>query len=454
VGRRNHIIPDEALERQNERAQQERDNLRQQYQHVRVELARYQNLPYLLKKALAAIRSEVRFWVRYGKRKIHSKLVRPPASSTVGEGFKPYEARILYPTQTTRPRITHFIGNFNTGGSSRLVVDLIEHLGHRYDQEIVTRSLPDPPHYVVPAIRTHSREYSRQPSVWTLLAHLQKLRPELIHVHYWGELDWDWYNVVFEAASSYGCDIIENVNTPTDPFFSDAVSCYVYVSDHVRRHFGFAGTRELTIYPGTDVRLFSRREKASIPDDCVGMVYRLESDKLDETAIDVFIKVTQRRRGTRALVVGGGPLLTAYKDAVRRAGLGDVFTFTGPVSYEQLPSFYEQMSLFVAPVYRESFGQVSVFAMGMGIPVVGYRVGALPEILGDNGLLAPPQEVDELAELVIELLNDRGKRVEIGVRNRNRAEQFFSIESMIDAYSKLYEETLQLPRIERNHLRD
>lgn len=443
----------ESFDEQNKRLRLEIQNLRLKLQHLRAERARFQSLNYLLANVLALIRSEVAFWLRSSKRKLRSMLAPMIQVGAWAQDLQQYQVRILHPIQARRPRITYFIANFKTGGSSQLVVDLIEHLGHRFDQEIVTRDVPNPPNYVVPRICALSPEYSRVPSVGTVLSHLEKSRPDIIHVHYWGEVDWEWYNVVFEAAGKYGCHIIENVNIPTEPFVSDAIGTYVYVSDHVRREFGIPGARELTIHPGSDLKFFERRRTSSAPDDCIGMVYRLESDKLDGTALDVFLKATQRRRGTRALVVGGGPLLTAYKDAVQRAGLGDVFTFTGYVSYQQLPSFYEQMSLFVAPVYRESFGQVSVFAMGMGIPIVGYRVGALSEILGDTGLLVLPQDVDKLTELIIGLLNDREKRLEIGARNRKRAERLFSIEGMITAYNKLYEETLQLPRIDRTDLK-
>jgi glycosyltransferase involved in cell wall biosynthesis len=114
------------------------------------------------------------------------------------------------------------------------------------------------------------------------------------------------------------------------------------------------------------------------------------------------------------------------------------FTFTGYVSFEDLPALYEQMSLFVAPVHTESFGHVSPCAMGMKMPVVGYDVGALKEITGNCNLLAPAGDSDTLADMIIELLNDRERRLKIGARNRDRAERLFSIEAMIDGYSALY----------------
>ena len=283
-----------------------------------------------------------------------------------------------------------------------------------------------------------------------MLSSLKKFGPDIIHIHYLGhhhnsysELDWKWYNQVFQAAEAYGCKIIENVNIPIEPYISDAVSCYVYVSDYVKHQFGRLAGRNMTIYPGSDFTLFSRRIGTDLPGNCLGMVYRLEADKLSEHSIDVFVRVIQRRPETRALIVGGGCYLETYRNAVQEAGVGHAFTFTGYVSYEQLRSLYEQMSIFVAPVHTESFGQVSPFAMHMGIPVVGYNVGALEEIVGDRGFLAPPGESEALADIIIKLFDDPERRRRIGAINRQRAEQRFSVEAMIKSYAALYDEMIQ-----------
>jgi len=100
------------------------------------------------------------------------------------------------------------------------------------------------------------------------------------------------------------------------------------------------------------------------------------------------------------------------------------------------------MSVFVAPVHAESFGQVSPFAMGVGRPVAGYAVGASPEITGDLGVLAPPGDVFCLSEIVVHLLDDRERRVRLGALNRQRTLERFSIESMIRAYATLYDSLL------------
>jgi glycosyltransferase involved in cell wall biosynthesis len=364
-----------------------------------------------------------------------------------------YCARQLHPSLPHRTRTLHFIANFVTGGSSRVVVDLIEHLGHRFDQSVVTAMLPSPAHYTGIDIIEHARFHDADEA----LAVLYTRRPELIHVHNVANpdsvhdvMEYEWYDQIFRATGRYAtdhrCRVVQNVNIPITPYMSPAVDCYVYVSDYVRNTFGLHTAPGLTIYPGSDLERFSpETDGYAVPDDTIGMVYRLEGDKLDEHAIEPLIRAVARRPNTKALIVGGGRYLDSYRQAVHRAGLSEAFTFTGYVAYDDLPSYVRRISVFVAPVHTESFGQVSPFAMGMARPVVGYAVGALPEIIGDRSLLAPPGDVIRLSEIILQLLEDRERRVRLGALNRQRALERFSMESMIRAYANLYDSLLSSP---------
>lgn len=117
---------------------------------------------------------------------------------------------------------------------------------------------------------------------------------------------------------------------------------------------------------------------------------------------------------------GGWTLKPIFEQMVAEAGVTDNFVFTGFVPYQDLPGYYQQMSLFVAPVWKESFGQVSAFAMNMGLPVVGYAVGAIPSIIEDEQLLATNGDSYGLAHLIITLLDDRQRRLAIGAKNHKK----------------------------------
>jgi glycosyltransferase involved in cell wall biosynthesis len=84
--------------------------------------------------------------------------------------------------------------------------------------------------------------------------------------------------------------------------------------------------------------------------------------------------------------------------------------------------------------------------MNMAIPVIGYDVGAIPEIVDDSSLIAPVDDAVKLAEIAIDLLDNRGRRIEIGERNRTRAKDLFSVDAMIAQYRTLYAEALRRSR--------
>lgn len=364
----------------------------------------------------------------------HAHDFKARITATPAEKSAAYVVRTPPPAQGYRPKVVHVIANFMTGGSSRLVVDLIENLGDCYDQSVVTSCIPSPPAYTGLHIDLYRSPADDRPFV----DHFSRVKPDFIHVHYWGDCDEKWYAKAVTAAEELGIPVVENINTPIAPFQSPSVRRYVYVSDYVRHVFGRGLDDEITIYPGSDFSHFTRDEPLEGAEDCIGMVYRLERDKLSEQAIAPFIHAVRKRPQTRVLIVGGGSLLEPFRNAVEVEGLTGNFEFTGYVPYEELPDLYRRMAVFVAPVWKESFGQVSPFAMNMYIPVCGYDVGAIGEIIADPSLLAPAGDAERLADIVTRLLNSPEERSAAAANQHARAQSNFSLQAMIHSYRSLY----------------
>lgn len=353
--------------------------------------------------------------------------------SCAAEDFRPYRLQSAAVSSLPPRRVLHAIANVQTGGSTRLVVDLVEGLADVVHQRVLTSFQPEPEEYV----GLDTQELTGVPQLRCVREAIQTFDPQLIHVHYWGGCDRRWYRQVFRAAAQLGLPVVQNVNTPVCPYDSPAVQANVYVSNYVQHIFGKGDPLAHVIHPGSNFELFSKPLRPE-SGDVAGMVYRLEPDKLDSTAIDVMLAIVRLRPNSRCLIVGGGSLLESMLAKVAAAGLANRFQFTDYVAYEDLPGYYAQMSVFVAPVRQESFGQVTPFAMSMGLPVVAYRTGALPELLVDEALLAPVGDSGALARLVVDLLDQPERRKQIGERNRQRAHSLYSVQAMLASYRSLY----------------
>ena len=351
---------------------------------------------------------------------------------------KPHEVRLAVQTESQRPRILHALADFGADGSSRLAVDLIERLGDSYEQEILTGLLPKTPSY----IGVHASEINQDAAAGAFVNHIAAFRPALLHVHYKGGVDNRWYPKIFQAAERYGGRIIETIHTPTAPCFSEAVNRYVYVSNFIRTRYGPHDNKSIVIYPGMNFENLSCFENATIMDDCIGTVYRHERERLDEYLIDPFIAIAKKRPSTGFLIAGNGVLLKPFRTAVRHEGVESQFRFTDYTSYSELARFFSRMAVFIAPILQESFDPVIPFAMFTGIPVVGYDMEALPEILGDRELLAPAGDSEALTGIIDQLLDDTQRRISIGRSNRERMVSEFTVESMAEKYRSLYAEAI------------
>jgi glycosyltransferase involved in cell wall biosynthesis len=368
---------------------------------------------------------------------------RPRRLTSVQQRYNEIPSVVNYAKGSGRT-IAHFIPTLVTGGSQQLVVDLIENLPD-YNHVVVTGRLGGPDGYEgIEKILLGSSNQNE--ASFSISNFLSQRKPDLMHVHFWATIDnmvdWRWYRAVFNAGFAAGLPIVQNCNNPTFPFFDERISRNVFVSHYAANVFGLRARQSQVIYPGSNFSKF-KRVNGYVASDTIGMVYRLEKDKLNEVSIEPFIEVVKRRPTTKVLIVGGGSWFEYFSSRIVEEGLSDQFEFTGYVPYGELPRYYSKLSLFVAPVHKESFGQVTPFAMNMGIPVVGFNVGALAEIIGNQSLLAPAQDVGKLTDIICDLLDDKARMKFVGEENEVRARSLFSLESMIQSFRQTYQGLLQ-----------
>jgi glycosyltransferase involved in cell wall biosynthesis len=145
----------------------------------------------------------------------------------------------------------------------------------------------------------------------------------------------------------------------------------------------------------------------------------------------------------RLLIFGAGPLQADMESGLgNRPDFGDTVTFAG--FRPDLREFLGRVDLLVHPASREGLGVSLLEAQAAGVPVVAFAAGGVPEAVADGqtGLLVAPGDAVALAEAVIALLDDPGRRQRLGAAAAARIRADFSPDRMVEHYVALYRELL------------
>jgi glycosyltransferase involved in cell wall biosynthesis len=141
------------------------------------------------------------------------------------------------------------------------------------------------------------------------------------------------------------------------------------------------------------------------------------------------------------LLAGEGKHREEYMAMARDFGMEDHFTWTGLVQNPVSEGLYAAADV-VCQVSRweEAFGWVIAEAMAAGRPLVATRVGGIPELVadGESGFLVAPRAPAEIANRLVQLLEDSTLRARLGAAGRRAAEQKFDLAHNLDALMCAY----------------
>ena len=171
-------------------------------------------------------------------------------------------------------------------------------------------------------------------------------------------------------------------------------------------------------------RRFAAVPPRATPAPTVLAVARMYPRKRLEDLVRASRMLRARIPGVRVRIVGEGPESVRLRRLARALGLDDTVTFLGEIARQALAVEYVRADCFCLPTIQEGFGIVFTEAMAAGLPVVGCRAAAVPEVVEDGrtGLLVSPRSPEELAMALEKVLTSAELRRELGDNGRRRVE--------------------------------
>jgi glycosyltransferase involved in cell wall biosynthesis len=184
------------------------------------------------------------------------------------------------------------------------------------------------------------------------------------------------------------------------------------------------------------------RKEFRIPeeDKLLGMIGRLSPEKGQIFFLQAFSKLAENIPQVTALIVGEGPDEKKLKEYSSSKKLDSKVVFTG--YQKDITSIYKSLDLVILSSLSEGMPNVALEGMLFGKPVIGTKVGGIPEVVIDQktGILVPAADPDSLSKAMLELLNDENKMRTSSDNSRKYVLENFSLEKRVKSIVELYRE--------------
>ncbi len=148
--------------------------------------------------------------------------------------------------------------------------------------------------------------------------------------------------------------------------------------------------------------------------------------------VDLLIRSLPLLRSNAFLVIlGSGPDEQRLRCIASELSVESRVIFVPAVPSSQTKQIISKFGVLVLPsrttkVWKEQFGRVLVEGMSLGIPVIGSDSGAIPDVIGEAGLIFRENEHSSLAEMIARLMSDEKLNAELACKGKARAQEFSS----------------------------
>jgi sugar transferase (PEP-CTERM/EpsH1 system associated) len=375
--------------------------------------------------------------------------------------------------------IVHVVHRFDTGGLENGMVNLFNTLSpQRYRHTVVALTDYSDFRQRITAQSVEFHALHRPPGNglgWTvrLWKLLRKLRPDLVHTRNLAALEAQF--VVAAAGiratvhGEHGRDVFDLhgqnrkynlLRRAAQPFVSNYIAVSRDLETWLRQVIGVPPHKLHQIYNGVDsVKFHPRAGKRpdvlppGFADDgtvVFGSVGRMAEVKdyptLTRALIELARQYPDAARHARLAIVGEGPARATCLDLLQQAGLADRTWLPG--ERHDIADTMQAFGVFVLPSKNEGISNTILEALASGLPVIATAVGGNVELVADgvNGTLVQPGDVPGLAQALLAYVGGPQASSRLAAQGRHarrQAEQRFSIPAMAEAYSAVYELTLE-----------
>jgi len=150
------------------------------------------------------------------------------------------------------------------------------------------------------------------------------------------------------------------------------------------------------------------------------------------------VSQVRKKQSVKLTVIGEPKKNGTVKKLVEELKISDIVHFTGRIQNEEFADYYSKATIAVVPSLYEGFGLPAAEAMACGVPLISTSGGALPEVVGDAGIIVPPADPGALAREIMYLFKHPDQRKRMAKAGIERVDSIFNwpkaASDMVDVY--------------------
>ena len=355
-------------------------------------------------------------------------------------------------------RILYVITGLGLGGAEKVVIDIADqmnNLGHDVKiayltGKVVVRPQSNSIELIPLELNSFVDFYKASKQYHNLLKHFQ---PDIIHAHMvhaniftrLNRIISHNYKLISTAHSNneggqarmlayrlthYLSDVTTNVSNKASQEF-------------VKRH-AVPVNSIVTVYNGIDLKKFTYTPPVDKLKDKITYIAvgRFHDAKDYPNLLSAFseLKNKQLHREIELLIVGqtDDVIYPKLQEFIIKNNLESAVKILG--KKDNIPRLLSHANYFILSSKYEGFGLVIAEAMACGCFVIATDCGGVREVLGDTGILVPPQDSQALAQAMQQALSLTDEQIEVNnKRARKRIEELFSLEKSVEKWLEIYE---------------
>ncbi|MSP59302.1 MAG: glycosyltransferase family 1 protein [Myxococcales bacterium] len=262
-----------------------------------------------------------------------------------------------------------------------------------------------------------------------------------LHSLVFGEHAAPWKNALYVRLKKLCAPMTHKIISVCDATKDGAIAAGIgTLEQHLTIYSGFHIEPFLRVRDALPVAEAKRRLGLAPEHLVVGKVARLFPQKGHDHFLAAARLIAAREPRARFLLVGDGILRADLEAQTRQWGIRDRFVFAGLVAPPDVPAHIQAMDVAVHTSIREGLARVIPQASAVGKPVVAFALDGTPEAIshGVSGFLTTPYDAPEVADRVLEILDDAPRKRAMGEAGRAFAGANFPVEVMVRRVNEVY----------------